>query len=190
MPPTDSIEENIWTISNLLSILRIILVIPISILLLSGIETNRYWAFGLGIVAILTDKLDGELARRYHHVTEFGKIIDPLADKIAVVAVAVILTIQHLIPLWFVIAIATRDVLILLAGLYLKLKKNFVPQSNLSGKAAVSVVSVVLITAMLNIQQLNQIKETFITLSVVMLIVSFYQYVQTFVNVLSGKETK
>jgi cardiolipin synthase len=183
-------EENIWTISNLLSVLRIILVIPISILLLSGIESNRYWAFGLGLIAILTDKLDGELARRFHTVTEFGKIIDPLADKIAVVSIGIILTIQHLLPLWFIIAIAARDIIILLAGLYLKFKKDIVPQSSMPGKIAVGVISIVLILAILNIQSLNQIKETFITASVVMLIVSFYTYLHKFLNILSGKETK
>lgn len=188
MSHTDRKEKNIWTISNLLSILRIILVIPISILLLSGIESNRYWAFGLGLLAILTDKLDGALARKYDTVTEFGKIIDPIADKIAVVTVGVVLTIQHLLPLWFVIAIAARDLLILFAGLYLKLKKNIVPQSNMPGKIAVGVISVVLILAILNNEQLNPIKEIFITLSVVMLIWSFHNYVQKFFKILSGKE--
>jgi CDP-diacylglycerol--glycerol-3-phosphate 3-phosphatidyltransferase len=188
MSHTDRKEKNIWTISNLLSILRILLVIPISILLLSGIESNRYWAFGLGLLAILTDKLDGMLARKFDTVTEFGKIIDPLADKIAVVAVGIVLTIQHLLPLWFVIAIATRDLLIVYAGLYLKLKKNIIPQSNMPGKIAVGVISVVLILAILNIEQLNPVKEVFIILSVVMLIWSFYNYVQKFFKTLSGKE--
>jgi cardiolipin synthase (CMP-forming) len=183
-------EENIWTVSNFLSVLRIILVIPISILLLSGIESNRYWAFGLGLIAILTDKLDGELARRFHTVTEFGKIIDPLADKIAVVAIGIILTIQHMLPLWFIIAITARDLIILLAGLYLKFKKDIVPQSSMPGKIAVGVISIVIILAILNIQQLNPIKEIFITMSVVMLIVSFYTYLHKFLNILSGKETK
>jgi CDP-diacylglycerol--glycerol-3-phosphate 3-phosphatidyltransferase len=188
MPRADSKEENIWTISNLLSIFRILLVIPIAVLLLSHVESNRYWAFGLGLVAVLTDKLDGELARRYHHVTEFGKIIDPLADKIAVVTIGAILTIQHLLPLWFVITIASRDILILLAGLYLKFKKNIVPQSNISGRITVCVISVVLIITILNIQQLNIVKEIFITVSVVMLIVSFYAYFQNFIDILTGKE--
>jgi len=182
-------EIKIWTISNLLSIFRIILIIPISVLLLSGIESNRYWVFGLGIIAILTDKLDGELARRYNTVTEFGKILDPLADKIAVVTVGIILTIQNIIPLWFILVISLRDLLILLGGLYLKSKKNIVPQSNIQGKIAVAVISVVLILAILNIQQLNPIKDIFITISLVMLLISFHSYIHKFFNILSGKET-
>lgn len=182
-------EKKFITISNMLSILRIILVIPITLLLLNNVESNKYWAFGLGLIAILTDKLDGEVARRLNEVTEFGKMIDPLADKIAVASVGIVLTILNLLPLWFVIIIAVRDVLILLGGFYLKSKKGIVPQSNLQGKIAAGVISIVLILAILNYSELNLVKDIFITISLVMLIISFHSYLIKFFNIFLGKET-
>ena len=69
-------------------------------------------AFGLFLLATVTDWLDGEIARRYQLVTDFGKLMDPLADKILTAAAFVCLVAHEAIPVWAVILIISREFLI------------------------------------------------------------------------------
>ncbi len=88
-------------------------------------------------IAIATDLLDGYLARRLNQISDFGKIIDPLADKVFVSVVAVLLALQERIPLWFLLAIVARDAIILAGGVYAQKKTGIVLPSNYVGKFAV-----------------------------------------------------
>src|SRR3990172_6221748 len=121
-------KNKILNISNSLSFLRLFLAIPVCWLLL---HDNNVWFLILGILALLTDFLDGYIARKRDEITEFGKIIDPVADKVIIGAVAVIMLIKGLIPLWFLLAILSRDVLILIGGLYLSKKLGYIIYSDI-----------------------------------------------------------
>lgn len=181
-------EQKIWTISNLLSFFRLLLTIPIALLLLNDEPWAKFWACGLGFVAILTDKLDGTLARKFHEESEFGKIIDPVADKILVAVVAVVLTIQSIIPFWFVAVVIVRDILILSGGIYLKANQKVVLPSNIIGKIAVGVISVYLILSILNIEQLIVVSTVFLWISIFFLAMSFFVYLNRFIKVILGKD--
>lgn len=101
---------------NYLSMLRIALVIPIAYLLWQQQVMSAFW---LMLAAGCSDALDGFLARRYGWQTELGMLLDPLADKFLVAAMYLVFALQELIPVWLVLLILTRDVLILLgAGVY------------------------------------------------------------------------
>lgn len=101
---------------NYLSMLRIVLVLPITWLLWQHQVMSAFW---LMLVAGFSDALDGFLARRYGWQTELGTLLDPLADKFLIAAMYLVFTLQELIPLWLVALILTRDILILLgAGVY------------------------------------------------------------------------
>ena len=69
------------TVSNLLSISRAVLIIPFVAVILSAIPGSRLWACLIMVVAALTDKFDGVLARRLHEVTDWGKILQPFASS-------------------------------------------------------------------------------------------------------------
>ena len=73
-----------FTISNLFSASRIFLVIPMGYCLVLDFPYHRLWTAGIIVIAVATDFLDGFLARKLHQVTDLGKIIDPLADKIGI----------------------------------------------------------------------------------------------------------
>jgi len=75
--------DKIFTISNILSLSRIVIVIPIIYFLDLGNSNPRYnlTAFALMIIGALTDTFDGQLARKMNQITNFGKVIDPIADK-------------------------------------------------------------------------------------------------------------
>lgn len=173
-----------WTISNVLSFSRIILTIPIILLLLRSDIVDRWWALGLMVVASLTDFFDGMLARTYHQETDLGKILDPLADKIAVVTITGLLTFKGIIPLWFLIAAVIRDGLILTGGLYVKARKKIVLQSNVLGKWTVTIMALYIMLATLSLQVMHVVQQTLLMMSTVMMILSFATYARRFVFLL------
>ena len=74
---------------NKLTILRMILIIPFLLVLYLDVPYATYWALGIFIAASLTDMLDGKIARKRNLITDFGKFMDPLADKMLVTAAMV-----------------------------------------------------------------------------------------------------
>lgn len=97
-------------IPNVLSAIRILLVVPVVVLLLDGRYVAAALAFAL---AGFTDGLDGFLARRYGWRTRLGGILDPLADKLLMVSVFVCLVTLGLIPAWLGVVVVARDVTII-----------------------------------------------------------------------------
>ncbi|WP_342243195.1 CDP-alcohol phosphatidyltransferase family protein [Pseudomonas sp. OTU5201] len=101
---------------NLLTLLRLALVLPIAGLLLSDRHDQ---ALVLFVLAASSDALDGFLARRYHWTSRFGSLFDPLADKLLLVTCFICLTITQVLPLWLALVVFLRDLLIVLgAGLF------------------------------------------------------------------------
>lgn len=133
--------KNAWTVSNLLSFVRLLLAFPMAVLLM---DNNIWAAIMLGAIAVITDLLDGYLARKLNQISEVGKIIDPVADKVLVGTVAICLVLNGILPLWFVIAIVLRDVLIVVGGIYAQGKVGKVIPSNYVGKVTVIIVTTVL----------------------------------------------
>lgn len=111
---------------NKLTIFRVILIVPFVLLLLGGyhqwgwftavfggiLEYTDYIALVIFVVASLTDLADGKIARKYGLVTNFGKFMDPLADKLLVCAALIALTEMGRIPSWVVIIIISREFII------------------------------------------------------------------------------
>lgn len=90
-----------------------LLAVPATLVLLANPSTEqRWWALGIFLVAALTDWLDGYLARRLNQVTDLGKFLDPLVDKLLVLAPLMMLVELGQIPAWGVFAIAARELTI------------------------------------------------------------------------------
>lgn len=101
---------------NLLTLLRLALVLPIAGLLLSDRHTQALVLFA---VAGCSDALDGFLARRFNWTSRFGSLFDPLADKLLLVTSFICLTITQVLPVWLTLVVLLRDLVILLgAGLF------------------------------------------------------------------------
>ncbi len=80
--------REIFYISNLLSLSRVVLILPIHYFLKMDTMTGSYWAVFLMLLVALTDTLDGRLARKLNQQSDFGRILDPIADKVAIAVIA------------------------------------------------------------------------------------------------------
>ena len=109
---------------NQLTVLRMILT-PLLVFLLSGESlTHRYLALLVFLVASLTDWYDGYAARKFSRVTQWGKFLDPLADKILVITTFAVFVSLGLVRVWMVVVIAARDILMTALRLYGEWKRQ------------------------------------------------------------------
>jgi cardiolipin synthase len=107
----DAAEDRVWTIPNALSLLRL-LGVPLFLWLVLGPEADL-WAVLVLIFAGVSDWLDGRLARAWHQVSRVGRLLDPLADRLYILATLAGLTLREIIPWWLAVAIVARDVFLL-----------------------------------------------------------------------------
>jgi CDP-diacylglycerol--glycerol-3-phosphate 3-phosphatidyltransferase len=109
--PSSSVSA--WNVANGLTVLRLLLVPVFAVLLFHDNGQNtvwRIWACVVFVLASITDRLDGELARRRGLVTEFGKLADPIADKALVGTALVGLSALGELPWWVTVVILIREV--------------------------------------------------------------------------------
>ena len=126
--------DRIWTIPNALSVLRL-LGVPLFLWLLLGPHANG-WALLILAVSGFTDWLDGVLARTLNQMSAFGALLDPLADRLYILATLVGLVLRHVIPLWLAIVIVGRDVIVGIALPQLRKAGYGPPAVHYLGKAA------------------------------------------------------
>ena len=102
-------SSRVWTVPNLLSALRL-LGVPLFLWLVLVPEADG-WALGVLVLAGATDFLDGWLARRWNQTTVVGQLLDPVADRLYILAVVVGLGLREVIPWWMAVSIPLRDAL-------------------------------------------------------------------------------
>ncbi|MEI7640752.1 MAG: CDP-diacylglycerol--glycerol-3-phosphate 3-phosphatidyltransferase [bacterium] len=103
------ISEEMKKLPNRLTMFRIVLVIGFIPCVLANNVIYNYVALGIFIIASITDFLDGHLARKFNVVSNFGKVMDPLADKILVFSAFICFVELGLVPAWMVVIIISRD---------------------------------------------------------------------------------
>lgn len=162
-------------IPNLISIFRIVFV-PIVFVLFNEIEQYRWHIISIIIIFSLLDNLDGFVARKLNQITELGKVLDPLIDKIFIIVIAFQMFRTKLIPDWFMVLVVGRDILIMLAGLIFLQKIKKVPTSDIIGKLTVGVIGFIFIISLLNFQKLELIYDILIILTSVLIFISLINY--------------
>jgi cardiolipin synthase (CMP-forming) len=108
----DDLTRNarVWTVPNLLSMARLAGV-PVFLWLVLGPEADG-WALGLLMLSGFTDYLDGYLARRFDQTSALGEILDPVADRLYILAVVIGLALREIIPWWVALILPLRDLLL------------------------------------------------------------------------------
>jgi cardiolipin synthase len=118
----DASSNRVLTLPNVLSFTRILL-IPAFIVLLVP-ERTRLAGFALLAAVVSTDWVDGYLARRTGQVTELGKLLDPLADRLAMAAALITFVVLDLFPLWAALVVLVRDGVVLAVAAWLAITRG------------------------------------------------------------------
>ena len=170
---------------NKITIGRIILVPVFMVLLYLDFP---YWALAVYIIACMSDLIDGRIARKYNLVTDFGKFMDPLADKLLVCSAMICMIELNRLPAWFVIIIIGREFII--SGFRLIAAENgIVIAANYWGKFKTVSQMIMIILLILHFGGIFVILEQiFIWLSLALTIISLVTYIWQNKSVLSMQE--
>lgn len=167
---------------NKLTIFRMILVPVFVFLLLADfipidLQYRRYIALVVFIIASSTDALDGYIARKYNMVTNFGKFMDPLADKLLVCSALISMIQLGDIPAWIVIVIIARE-FIITGFRTLAVEQNIVIAAGVWGKlkTIAQMVMIIVILPNINITGFNIVENILIYLSLILAIISALDY--------------
>ncbi len=169
-----------WTAANVLSLSRVVLVVPIAWMVYHGGPIGPM--FGLIGLAIATDWFDGKVARWQGLVSEWGKVLDASADKLAAAAVTIALLTRPEVagpnlPLWFVLLAIVRDAFLALGGLLQTRRLGHFTSSLWSGKVAVTALAFTVVAALL---AAPRALEAAIWLTAAVMVVSIVEYTVRF----------
>lgn len=132
-------------IPNILTIIRFFLIFP-----LVAFAMNDEYLIAALIFTIsgLTDILDGFIARKFNLISDFGKLMDPFADKLVQISLLIVLTIKNILPFWILAIVCAKELSMILGATFLYEKNTILP-SNWYGKLATVIFYFALILAMI-----------------------------------------
>ena len=164
---------------NKLTVLRVIMIVPFVFFMLTDMtgEMSKWIALALFVVASLTDLLDGHIARKYNLITNFGKFMDPLADKLLVCAAMICLVEIGKIPSWVVIIIISREFII--SGFRLIASDNgVVIAASYWGKFKTVFQMVMIILMIADIAVLHVVTQIIMWIALILTVVSLVDYLK------------
>ncbi|MFH0736904.1 MAG: CDP-alcohol phosphatidyltransferase family protein [bacterium] len=180
--------KEIFYISNLLSLLRVFIGIPIFYFLSKTDDFSFVFVAVLGFIAIISDYFDGFFSRKFNQVTELGKIIDPIADKICGIFVLLGLIVYRGYPAGVLFLLTYRDILILVFGLIISKKHGKVVSSIFLGKLNTSIIG---LSAFLYVLKFNHIVNYILIIACyLIIIISGIAYFKIGDKLLSSDKTK
>jgi len=185
-------EKGIWrdntlTIPNLISILRLVLVPAV---VLAMLQARWDWAFAGFVIAGVSDGVDGFIARRFNQQSRLGAYLDPMADKLLLVSVFVVMGFTGQLPLWLVVTMVSRDALIVCAILLstvmahpVEIKPFLVSKAN---TAIQIVLAAVVLGELAFAVRLDPLRQVLILLSGVLTVASAAAYLVAWLRHMSG----
>lgn len=133
-------------IPNILTLSRFLL-IPVIVWFL--LKEAYLIAIAIVLLSCFTDILDGYIARKFNFISDIGKLIDPMADKLTQIALVAVLTFQGVIDIWFLLILVIKDFIMIAGGSFLY-SKDMVVSSNFWGKASTVVLYIAILVSMLS----------------------------------------
>lgn len=176
-------KKDIFTIPNLLSLFRLVL-IPVYVLIYLNAHDNTDYYIAAGILAVscLTDLIDGKIARHFNMISNLGKILDPLADKATQFTLILCLSLKYP-QLWYLVGlfVVKESFQLIAGGINLK-KGKMLKGALISGKICTTVLFISLIL-MVMIPQLSTTAVTVITVvDIIFMLIAFAEYLITYRN--------
>ena len=183
--------KDAFNISNSLSLLRLLMIIPLFFLTDLNGENQRLYLLLIMFGAYITDILDGFFARKLNQITEMGKIVDPLADKVLMAGVVIKLYMIGELTNLFFWTVVLRDIFIFLGGIFVSKKIGKVLPSNKLGKITVLIIGLFLIIVVTDFKQISLLTyKAFYFGSIGMCFVSFAGYLIRSIEYIKWKKNE
>ena len=166
-------------IPNFLTIIRILLVPVFAMLMTSGIKNAYTYSLLILLIACFTDYLDGKLARKFNAVSKFGLFMDPLADKLLVLATFIIFLqidiLSNIVLPWMVILIFLRDFFVTILRSFMKKYDISMVTSNISKfKTSLQMVMIILLLILLIFESTLMANNVFLALKTFMILLTLF----------------
>lgn len=176
-------------IPNILTVIRLLLIPVFIVVFYSSAENNILYATYIFIFAGVTDVLDGYIARTYNMITKWGTVLDPFADKLMQITVLICFTSANYIPIWVIIVIGIKELLMITGGLFLyySMDRTVIPANKYGKIATLSFYVAIMVVAF----EINEILSyVFITATVGLTLFAFTNYLIGFKMVSMGNNNK
>lgn len=182
-------KKEYFNIPNLMGYFRICM-IPVFLLLYSRADTSGDYVIAFSVLALslITDMLDGKIARKLNMVTDFGKMLDPVADKLTQGALAVAVTFHYPFMTFFLILFLCKEIYMGVMGLYLKKKKGVINGALMHGKICTVIIDVV-VSVLLLFHNIPYMTATLLILIMsCYLCYSWIRYILFHISIIRGSE--
>lgn len=176
-------KKEIFTIPNLLSLFRLLLIpLYISIYLNARDAADYHLASAILAVSCLTDLIDGQIARRFHMISTVGKILDPLADKLTQFTLVICLSIKYPILLVLVVLIFVKEIFQLVAGILRFKKGKMLKGAQITGKICTTVLFISLILLVMLPDISYKAVQIITAINFVFLMIAFIDYIVVYLR--------
>lgn len=185
-------------IPNILTIARLCMVPLFVFCFVKGsdgtLEGGVYYAAALFVLAALTDILDGYIARKYNQITDFGKLADPLADKMMQIAAIACLAVYDRIDIWIFLVFLIKEFMMICGASRLLKRFKFVVYSKRSGKIATVILFICIVCIMIFDEITQKTASTLMCICIFFTLVALFDYLKMYAKVkenrLQKKESK
>lgn len=181
------VTGRVFTWSNTISFSRILVAFPVVYLHYQNDFQFNATILALIIYGVFSDYLDGYIARKTNTISELGKMIDPVADKLCALVLFIYTVWIGWIPLWFLILAVVRDVLIMMGSYYIKKKYDKVAMAIMSGKISVNVLALYWISVFFFPESQNT-HLFLMACSVTLMVISWIDYFNRYRLIMRGAE--
>ena len=174
-------KKEIFTIPNILSLFRLVLIPVYVVIYLNATEPSHYFiSAGILAVSCLTDLIDGQIARRFHMISTVGKVLDPLADKITQFTLVLCLSIRHRILWGILILIVVKELFQLTAGIIAFRRGKMLKGAQFTGKLCTTILFLSLILLVMLPELSPVIVDWIALIDGIFLLIAFGDYIYVY----------
>lgn len=180
-------KKEVFTIPNLLSLFRLVLIPVYAYIYLNATENYQYLIAGsIMAVSCITDMVDGKIARRYNMISNLGKILDPLADKITQFTLTLCLSLKYPVLRPVLGLFIVKEIFQMVMGIIHLRKGRMLPGALMAGKVCTTILFISLIALVLFPNMDPRFVDAIAAVDTVFLVISFISYILAYF----GKNTK
>lgn len=179
------VSGRVFTLSNLISFSRFLVAAPVIYLHIQNEYEYNNTIVALILYAGISDYLDGLVARKTNTISEVGKMIDPISDKLCAAALFIYTVWLGWVPLWFLVLNVFRDSFIMIGSSFIKVKYGKVAMSIMSGKIAVNILALYWI-AVFFFRDAVQVHNWLLYICTFVMVYSFFDYFNRYRKIMRG----